>query len=87
MRGVVEVMLATDKILVRTHPHDVAHDWQLGWPGQQWQHPPPLHSGSCSWVLVRTAVVVLQPTHFLQTLHTTSGPDTVHRAATLRKQK
>ena len=36
MRGVVEVMLATDEILVRTHPHDVAHDWQLGWPGQ---HP------------------------------------------------
>ena len=27
MRGVVEVMLATDKILVRTHPHDVVHDW------------------------------------------------------------
>ena len=36
MRGIVEVMLATDEILVRTHPHDVAHDWQLGWPGQ---HP------------------------------------------------
>ena len=80
MRGVVEVMLATDKILVRTHPHDVAHDWQLGWPGQH----PPLHSGSCSWVLVRTVVVVLQPTHFLQTLHTTSRPDTVHGAAILR---
>ena len=75
MRGVVEVMLATDKILVRTHPHDVAHDWG----GQA-----SIHSGSCSWVLVRTAVVVLQPTHFLQTLHTTNGPETVHRAAIVK---
>ena len=79
MRGIVEVMLATDEILVRTHPHDVAHDWQLGWPGQ---HP--------LWFLflgVRIVVVVLQPTHFLQTLHTTSGPETVHGAAILRNQK
>ena len=53
MRGVVEVMLATDKILVRTHPHDVVHDWGG-------QASIPHHSGSCSWVLVRTAVVVLQ---------------------------
>ena len=54
----MEVMLATDKILVRTHPHDVVHDWGG-------QASIPHHSGSCSWVLVRTAVVVLQPTHFL----------------------
>ena len=77
MRGIVEVMLATDKILVRTHPHDVAHDWQLGWPGQ---HP--------LWFLFlgvgencggRAAA-----NPFPVNLHTTSGPETVHRAATLR---